>query len=424
MLPSTIAICTLAVMLVAYSIPRIPLVITTVLAMLAMPMFGIVSFPVAFSGFSNMAIFLIIGMTIVGRAFFTTGLAERTANILFRFVGTNEKHFVGVVLIVAGFLGIFLNATVVVAMIMLIIDCIVVQSDGAITRKQTYFPLGVASVLGNNLTTISATSMIAAAGIVSASGQGEMTIFTPTLVNLPAFLVVIVLYMVCGYSLQQKFFDFPEIPVVDPFEKQRKSQLEPKKWKMVLTVIVLVVMITSMVLEVNYGACALLGASVLILTGCIDDKEAFRCVSWPTVFIVASAIGFSQGLEASGAGVIIADFIVNLCGPLGNSPFAMCVILFFIGSLLSNVMSDNATVAIIVPIALMLAKVMACDPMPLVLATASGVKVAVCTPISVAPMTMVQVGGYRFKDYLKIGGLVNIVTMIVTCIAIKVIYYM
>ena len=142
------------------------------------------------------------------------------------------------------------------------------------------------------------------------------------------------------------------------------------------------------------------------------------------MIIVAGAIGISQGMEESGAGVAISEFILDLAGPIGQSPFGLCILLFVLGSLLSNIMSDNATVAILIPIAIALSKTLGCDPIPLVLSASSGIKVAVATPISVTPMTMIQVPGYRFKDYLRIGGLINIVALLVTCISIKLVYFM
>lgn len=87
-------------------------------------------------------------------------------------------------------------------------------------------------------------------------------------------------------------------------------------------------------------------------------------------------------------------------------------------------MSDNATVAVLIPITISLAQTLGVSPIPMVLACASGIKVAVATPVSVAPMTMIQVPGYRFKDYLRIGGLVNVVSLVVTCAVIWIVYYM
>lgn len=422
MAQSTIAIIILVTVLILYTIPRVPLAVTTILGMLAMALTGIIPFTTAYSGFSSNAVFLVAGMMVIGQACFATGVAEVIGSLLYRTVKTNERRCVAMILLIAATLGVFLNGSLVVALLLPMIDGIVAKSGGSITRKHTYFPLGVASVAGNNLTTISATSMITAAGLYEAAGHGEMSLFAPTLVNLPALVVVFALYISCGYRLQKRWFDFRDIPVVCESGPAATIQAHSVP-KMILTGAVLVCVVVAMVGGLNYGAAPLLGSCVLVLSGCIDQKTAIRGVSWTTIIIVAGAIGFSKGLQESGAGALIAISIIDVCGSLGESPFAMCVILFVIGSVLSNFMSDNAAVAILVPIALVIAAALNTDALPLVLSTASGVKIAVATPISVAPMTQVQVAGYRFKDYVRVGGLVNLVAFIVTSVAIKLVYY-
>ena len=422
MAQSTIAIIILISVLILYAIPAVPLSVTTIFAMLAMAMTGVLTYSEAFSGFANSAVLLVAGMMIIGRACFTSGLAQRFGNLLYRFVGAKEKKFMIMVILIAAALAVFLNGSLVVAMMMPIIDSVASQSDGKISRKQIYFPLGLASTIGNNLTTISATSMITAAGLISAAGYGELSLFAPTVVNLPALLIVIVLYILFGYDLQKKWFDFEEIPLEPTAETT--GSVKGSTAKMWITGIVITAVVIALVLGINSGAVALAGSAILILTRCVDERDAYKSISWPSVIIVAGAIGFSAGLDKSGAGLVIANFILNIFGAAGQSPFGICIVLFVLGSLLSNVMSDNATVAVLIPITLSLAATLGCDPIPMVLACASGIKVAVATPVSVAPMTMIQVPGYRFKDYFRVGGLVNLISLIVTCAVIWFVYYM
>ena len=180
-------------------------------------------------------------------------------------------------------------------------------------------------------------------------------------------------------------------------------------------------MVVLLVCGADTGFAALIGACVLVLTRCVSEREAFASISWQVIIIAAGAIGFSKGMDASGAGAIIANTVVGLFGD--GSPFVICIALFVIGSLLSNFMSDNASVAVLIPITLAVAQGMNCDATPLVLSAASGIKVALATPISVTPMTMIGVPGYRFKDYLRMGGLVNLISLAVTSAAIYVIYF-
>ena len=422
MAESTIAIIILLAALVLYAVPKMPLSVTTILAMLAMAFFGIIDFPTAYAGFSNSVIFLIAGLMIIGKATVTTGLATRIGNILGRGkITSSETTFIAVLFCISCAASVFVNASLTVAILMPIIDAVVMQSKGKITRKGTYMALGLSSVLGNNLLTISATSMLTAVSILESSGYGTMGVFTPFAVNFPAVLAVIIFYIFFGKKLQDRWFDFPEIPVTADSEEVTTEQ--GPVWKQVLVGADLIAVIIALICKVDFGFAALLGAAVVIVTGCISEKEAFMSVSWGTIVIVAGAIGFSSGIQASGAGDVIADFFISASGPLGKSGLGLCIVLFLVSTLISNVMSDNATVAIMLPIALSVSTSMGLNPIPLFLATCSGTKVALATPICVSPMTQIGVAGYRFKDYLRMGGLVNIICMVVTCIAIGIIYY-
>lgn len=96
----------------------------------------------------------------------------------------------------------------------------------------------------------------------------------------------------------------------------------------------------------------------------------------------------------------------------------------FASSLISNVMSDNAAAAIFTPIAIGFALSLHTNPLPFVLAAAYGVKDAIASPLSVATMTMLQPTGYRFKDYVVVGGSINLIMLVVSAIMLKIVYFM
>lgn len=419
---STIGIIILVISLILYNVPRIPLAMTSVLAMLSMGFFGIIDWKTAYLGFGHSAVLMIMGMMMIGGAFFTSGLATKLGNLLFKFVNVNERWFVVGVLTIGCALCFFLNGALVFALLAPIVDSITSQSKGRLTRKQAYLPLGFSCAIGNNLTAISATSMIAASGLLVASGYHRpISIFEPTLLTLPAVVAVIIFYALFGYKLQKRWFDFEEVAAVE-VKSEGASEAAPA-WKMWLTLGVVVAAVIALVNGVNFGAVGLLGAAVLILAGAISEKEAYRSVSWSTVILVAASIGFSQGIDKSGAGEVIAHTIINLAGPIGNSAFGMAIILMIIGTIITQVMSDNASVAILIPITLVVAQAGGWDPLPMVLAAASGVKVGIATPICVVPVTMAGAAGYRFKDYFKMGGLVTVISNVVVGVMLYFVYY-
>ena len=420
---STIAIIILVATLILYAIPKMPLSVTTILAILAMVLFGVVDFASATSGFANNVVFLNAGMLIIGQAMVTTGLAQRVGNLVTRVnIGKNERLCIMLVLVVSTVLSVFINGAITVSIMMPIIDAIVLKSGGAISRKQTYMPLGIGSVIGNNVLTISATSMLTAVAMLEEMGYGTMSIFAPLGVNLPAIIVVFIFYALVGQKLQERWYQFDEVPVAVSNEDTTDTKQYPV-WKQIVVVLDFLAVVGCMIAGVPYGPVCLAGAVVVILTGCISEKNAMQSVSWSTIIVIAGSLGISSGMSESGAGAIIANFFIDIAGPLGESGIGMCVILFFIGSIISDVMSDNASVAILLPIGAAISEALGINPTPIFLAICSGVKVGLATPICVTPMTMVAVPGYRFVDYLRMGGLVNLICMVVTCAMIGFIYF-
>lgn len=420
---STIAIIILVATLILYAIPKMPLSVTTILAILAMVLFGVVDFASATSGFANNVVFLNAGMMIIGQAMVTTGLAQRVGNLVTRVnIGKNERLCIMLVLVVSTVLSVFINGAITVSIMMPIIDAIVLKSGGAISRKQTYMPLGIGSVIGNNVLTISATSMLTAVAMLEEMGYGTMSIFAPLGVNLPAIIVVFIFYALVGQKLQERWYQFDEVPVAVSNEDTTDTKQYPV-WKQIVVVLDFLAVVGCMIAGVPYGPVCLAGAVVVILTGCISEKNAMQSVSWSTIIVIAGSLGISSGMSESGAGAIIANFFIDIAGPFGESGIGMCIILFFVGSIISDVMSDNASVAILLPIGAAISEALGINPTPIFLAICSGVKVGLATPICVTPMTMVAVPGYRFMDYLRMGGLVNLICMVVTCAMIGFIYF-
>ena len=101
----------------------------------------------------------------------------------------------------------------------------------------------------------------------------------------------------------------------------------------------------------------------------------------------------------------------------------MCIAMLLITTILSNFMSNNATVGICVPISLSLAQTFGANPIPFVLCCAIGANLSVAKPICTATITMTTAAGYRFKDYARFGGLFNLLAFIATAIVVYFIYF-
>ena len=101
----------------------------------------------------------------------------------------------------------FLNALIVMALFMPIIDVIAAQSKGEFTRKNTYLPIGIAAVFGGNLSVVGSTSMLNASAMLEESYYGKaMNFFEPAKLGLPCVIVCLLIFLIFGTKLQKKFF--------------------------------------------------------------------------------------------------------------------------------------------------------------------------------------------------------------------------
>ncbi len=147
------------------------------------------------------------------------------------------------------------------------------------------------------------------------------------------------------------------------------------------------------------------------MSGCVSLQTVYRKLDWTTVFVLAGTIGFATGLDRSGAGKRITDVILSLTGDAFgvHGIFAVIVIL---AALLTQFMSNTATCAMFLPIALSLASSLGVSPHPLLMGVTLSASCSFSTPIATPAMTLVlSPGGYRFTDYLRWASLLNAIAI-------------
>ncbi len=129
-----------------------------------------------------------------------------------------------------------------------------------------------------------------------------------------------------------------------------------------------------------------------------------------------------QVLLKTGAGILIADKIVGIMGS-NPSPIVLLLVIFVVTCVLTNFMSNTATTALMVPIAVSLAESLNADPRAVVIATVIAGSCAYATPIGMPANTMVVgVGGYKFKDYVKSGLPLILVSFVLCMILLPILY--
>ena len=138
--------------------------------------------------------------------------------------------------------------------------------------------------------------------------------------------------------------------------------------------------------------------------------------------IGGAALAIAKGFVSSGVGEVIMDWLVSVLGAGVTNPRILVAVFLLTGFILSQFMSNGSLVSMLAAIAVPMAIETGCNPMPIALSCVFGCSLAMATPVATTTITMVQVAGYRFKDYFRIGGLVGIISVVTAWISLVVIY--
>lgn len=152
---------------------------------------------------------------------------------------------------------------------------------------------------------------------------------------------------------------------------------------------------------------AVVGAIATVVTGCLEIDEAYDAVDWRVLFLLAGMLALGAAMERSGAAAWIAHGIVEAVGELG--PRALIAALYLLTAILTEAMSNNATVVLIAPIAIETAQRFGIDPRPLVLAVMFAASTSFMTPVGYQTNTMIYgPGQFRFFDFARVGAPLNL----------------
>ncbi|MCB1748421.1 MAG: anion permease [Gammaproteobacteria bacterium] len=146
----------------------------------------------------------------------------------------------------------------------------------------------------------------------------------------------------------------------------------------------------------------LLAAFGMVATGCCNASAARRAIDWEVLLVIAGALGLGQAMEVSGLAAYLGALVIDACG---SSPLALLVAIFTLSALLAGVVTAKAGAVLMLPVAQAASAQLGIALMPLVIAVMLAASMAVATPIGYPTNLMIYgPGGYRFSDYLRLGG--------------------
>jgi anion transporter len=422
---SIIALIIIGATLILYMTERIPIATTSILACLALAIFGVIPITTAFVGFGNDMVYLIVGMVVVGNALFETGVAEVVGKKIISLVGTNERVFTVAIILVSVAISLFMNNSATAALMLPIAASAVAASKGKLSKKNSFLMVGIAVCVGGGITLVGSPPQLIAHAFLEENGYGGFGFFEFGMFGIPMLILLLVFFLTFGMKLQKKVFNFPEVEDIleAKLSTEEAGEAQPRSVvKMCISVGILVFCIIGFITGIwSMGVVAMTGAVLCVVTRCISQKRVFQKMDWTTVIIMGCSFGFAAGLDQSGAGRLVANGMISLLGDNLNL-WLLCSALALVAMILTNFMSSTAAASILVPIAAFAAMEVGFDVRAAVMITAVAANIGYATPVSTPPITMTLRGGYRFMDYIKVGGLFNLLGFILIVLLIPIVF--
>lgn len=405
----TITLLFLAFAIISFILEKIPLGLTATICALGLTLTGVLDASTIFSQYVNSNVILCVGMFVVGQALFETGMANKIGGIVTKFAKT-ERTLIIAIMVIVGIMSGFLSNTGTAAVLIPVV-CGIADESGY-SRSRLLMPLVFAAALGGNLSIIGAPGNLMGVNALQEMGLST-SFFMYAPVGVPMLILGILYFVFLGY----RFLPDGKTVSNERIENQGNFENVPK-WKQMISLIVLIIVILAMIFEKEIGisiqVSACVGAAFLVLTGVISEKAALQSIDLKVVLLFGGSLSLAKALDTTGAGNLIADKIVGFLGANPN-PIVLLLVIFIVTCILTNFMSNTATTALMIPIAVSLANNLGADPRSVVIATVIAGSCAYATPIGMPANTMVVgLGGYKFKDYVK-SGLPLIVFSFVIC---------
>lgn len=200
-------------------------------------------------------------------------------------------------------------------------------------------------------------------------------------------------------------------------EEDPDAVLQPRKAGRAVAILLMVLGIAAFgwlpVAEVS-----LVGAILMVLAGCLTMDDAYRSIEWKAIFLIAGMWPLGVAIRSTG----LADSITQVLGGVsgyGSSALALALILG--GLSLTQLLGSQVASIVLTPIGLTMAMSVGADPRAIGMAIALSCSLAFLTPLGHPVNVLVMgSGGYSFRDYLKVGGPLTLIVLLIIMIGLKV----
>lgn len=397
---STISLIILCVAAIAFATEIIPLAATSMCVVVALVLTNCLTASEALAGFSNTTIFMFAGVFVIGGALNETSFASNIGKWIYKYKD-NERGLIIAIISITTLISAFMATSGLCAILIPVI--ISISNSTGIKRSKLFLPMITGGTLGGGITLLGGPGNAAIYSALENLNVGlAFTFFDLVKIGLPLALVAIIYTSFIGYKV------LPERETPDDGMNGTgfaESKLTKGRQNVIYAISVgtILAMIFADQIGIAMWISAVIGALLLVLTKNMNIKQVVNSINWPTLVMFAGILPLTTALTKTGASQIIGETIENMLGGHPNQ-YLVIFIIFGVSMILTQMMSNTATLALFCPLAGLIALQIGANPQPLIMAAGAAAGCSLCTPVGSPTNAMVYgPGGYKFWDYMKYG---------------------
>lgn len=358
------AVAIFVVCILFYVTNVIPLMITSLLAVVLFPLAGVLDAKTTFALFGNEAVFFILGAFILASPFMRCGLSRRIALAALQHFGDSPRALLFGVLIIAAFFSCWMSEHAVAAMIFPIVleitDSLGLSPQTSRYGKVIFLALAAGCIIGGITTFLGGARAPLAVGILH-EATGQTIGFTPwALAALPTTLPML------GFAYLLYLFFYPpealDIEGVRALLARRRRELGPMSSREIgVSVLTLGTILCWMILGEAFGLAqiAIIAVIIAFVFKLTNWQEVEADVNWGIFLMYGGAICLGYAMEKTGGAAWLAH---HTLGAFVQSPLLLIAAVSFLSIALTELLSNSAVVALLMPVALTMGRDLGIDP--------------------------------------------------------------
>lgn len=192
----------------------------------------------------------------------------------------------------------------------------------------------------------------------------------------------------------------------------RPTSTQPPRVATIAAVTFAAVVVLAAVGPLGLAPAVLAGCLVLLVTRCLTPAEAYAAVDWRLLVLIAGMMAYGVAMEKTGAAALLAEWTVELFGAAG--PRTALAGFYLLTLALTQPMSNQAAALVVFPVAMQAAESLGLDPRAMAVTVALAASSSFLTPLEPSSLLVYGPGGYRFRDFPRLGAGLTVIAFVMT----------